>query len=419
MTALSDSKIVSDYLINPAPKEANEKAKGIVKQYGEFCQKFVWAPNCSSHYNPMDPPSGFSMAVTGKDAPLYSDVFSPTKMFYGTIAMPLEGAVMKSDKSPLTESYFIKNLVDIGRALNVGISQQSSMPISLDTHYDPKMSEDKQQWIESLGGSGSYAGIFASSERRGYKYNNRLWLVVQAGNVEASEELYRSIQDAQPTWDASKDMPAKQNWNNFFFNNKQTLYLWNSVTRSRERLMASMADAMGIQVNSDIDPYSSNKKKLLKPMISTVSYNITIDKETNSPVYHSGTVDPSSCSGPIIQNENPHVGPTILRGPEERGKEFGGKWTASEGSLGNFPTGTGRLISFNKSNKQKLSADAQCHVGDNFVWESKEAKNNIRLSDNVYRQRDLSFKKVEQKLGYDHAWGEVPLRPILVKMCSP
>lgn len=420
---MEPSKIVTDYVVQQPNSEMQETAKQIVEMYGSHCVKFVWAPNCGLQADPFSPPSGFAFVVNGDTAPLYKDVFSPKKMFYGTAAIPLDTSVTKTNRSsPLTEEYIIQNFNSIASKISSNIPQTGDIPFSLKKHYDPNSTYDKTEWAEGLGEGGAYAGVFSTNERSSYVSNKRLWLAVQAGNVDASVELYRMIEDAQPDWDVSSVHPAKITWKNFFFNNKETKNIYNLVNRTRERLLASLAESLDLDIKYSIDPFSrDNNKKILNPVVQTLSYSIRSVPGTNLLVYHSATADPSDttiCRNGLILNENPYIGPTILRGPDSHDKKFGSTWSTPEESYGAFPTGTGRSVAIHKANASTLIQSIPPADSKKFVYDNRGTEKNPRLAANLYRLRSHEFKKAEAKLGYQHRWGAVELNPVIVEICS-
>lgn len=410
--------MIEDFVSESVPEDLKEKGKKLMKMYAEYQPKLIWAPNWSGSSNGTSAPSGFSFSVAANSTPPIPELFSETKMYYGTVALPLDDGICMSDGTKLTEEYIIKNMRDIGRRMNLNISQKSALPVNLSKNFNGEV--EVSEWKESLGGSGSYAGLFLSTERIGYKNKNRFWLVVQSGNVEASEEIYRLMEQATSEIDFSSSQPSPVTWESFFMGNSNTTYLKGCITRSRQRLLASLAQSLNLKVDSSIDPHSRNgKSRVISPEVETISYSVGTDIETARPVYHSATVDPVTCGNGLILNENPFIGPIILKGPNDYGKDFGGIWKTSKGSCGAFPSCTGRKASMAELNKKALKGKVNSSDISRFVWQDQDSNpSNSRLADGVYRLRDDAFKGAEKKLGYKHEWDSVTLKPLLVKVAS-
>jgi hypothetical protein len=405
----AQSHIVKDYVGRELNINLLKTCESMVKLYSAHDPKMVLSPNFQGNTDPLIPPTGFSFSVKD-DAKIKAEIFHPHKMFYGTAALPLEQPKMKNGKL-LTKDYVINNRDAIKRALNEAVPHSSSNPVRLGTHFDAEESVESKSWTASLGDSGSYAGLYVSSERDGYVPKNRFWLVVQSGNKSGSEDLYREMEKAET---------EGMTWNEFFFQRSSTTYLSNSASRNRKRLLASVANALNLDLEYSSDPHSmTDSTEILTPAIDVVSYNILSNRQTRRFTYHAATVDPNSCSGGIVLNENPYVGPVILKGPFENGTDFGKKWPVPEGACGAFPVSTGRSTPIVGNTKNDLAIGLKTLDTSPFVWNDCDKKVNLRLAPNVYRIRDESFKNLEDGLGYSHVWGEIQLSPLVVKIaCS-
>lgn len=412
-------KINSSFLVSESelPRPVHERAFKMVSAYGDYCQNFTWYPNASAYHENLSPPSGFSMAVE-LDAPVIADIFSPKKLFYGTIALPLDN-VKLTDGTSLTEEYIIKNFRDIASRVGLKVGQTVENPFNMNKSMNKKEFIDSSNWSPSLGGGGSYAGLFSSRQKAGYFIKNRLWIVVQSGNTEASIDLYRKIEDAAPTWDVSKISPAKNTWENFFEGNRENYYLYNVIRRSRERLMASIADAIGLNLPFEMDDYAKEptKTKILKPLVSTMAYSITRDGDKM--VYAAAAANPSKCPNGFLLNENPYSGVSILKGPEEQNREFGGIWSTAEGTNGMFPTSTGRVKPLTKNSGAELLKQAKKIESSKFFVDAENIDTKTsRMAPYVYRERNNLFRQKEAEMNYSHTWGEERLEPVLVRLCS-
>jgi hypothetical protein len=395
---------------------AIKKGKAILEKYGDYCRAFVCAPNFMAKQDPFEPPSGFS-ALLDANAPAYAVLFHPKKMGYGTVAVPLNEAVISNRSEPINELHISKNLIDIASRMNVRVPQTTNKPVLIKTHFSDEGSPS-DKWEESLGSGGAYAGIYSSVERGTHGYKNRIWLVVQSGNESASEEIYRIIEDCEPDWDVTPSAPAKTTIKTVF-NRSDVKFLTKAVIATRERLLCAMAETLDLDSRA-LFGVSNPQKRLANSIVSTVSYNLTKMGDSHA-VYHSATVDPAFCNNGIIMNENPYLGPTILKGPVYPGVqtadiEFGNAWSlAYDDAYGSFPTGTGRVTTFARKNLGDIVPAIPAYDTGKFISEA-EGKN-LRMSQKIYRTRDSSFKDIEHKLGYNHGWGEIHLKPLVVKVC--
>ena len=414
-------KINTEYVIGDFPDTLLQRSKTIVAIYGDKCKSLVWAPNYGGHFNGSGAISGFALAVDS-DSPITPDVFSPKKMFHGLSVFSLDNVCVKGTTTPITAEYLSKNMASIRKRLDESILDSSAPStddsvLTFETHLDSSKYIDKKDWKERLSGGGSFAGIFSSEDDSGYVKKIRFWLCVQGGNTPASEELYREMEKT------AEDKKSKETWRSFFMSRKAA-YVLEAAKRSRSRLLASLADAVGADVTTSRDNSAVGKINLLSPTLTTLSHYVTIDDETKTAVYHSATVDPSIVSRGIIQSGNPYAGITILKGPppsrgsDAKSKGFGEAWDTTEGSHGAFPTSTGRTKAILRTTAPLLMATVPRFESEKFIATGKLATEIPRLGMDVYRVRDGDFRSMEQKLGYNHMWGDIKLQPVLVKIAS-
>ncbi len=400
---------------------AKEKCDRISAVYKEDFLQWTWAPNASDH-DPLNPPSGFSFMVRA-GAPVLSAPFHPEKMFYGTAAYCLEGATFL-DGSPITEERIERDRPRLKQCLNQAIAERSAKTNNDDDGagasleaLDIATGQEQCAWEEQLGGGGAYAGIFSSLERGTRHFDKKYWLVVQSGYAPVSEDLYRRMEN----------IGHSTTWKQFFLEDPLTNYAYQRVSRNRRRLLYRVAKALDLHLPpsaSHPDAQAvvaararrSDSPQMIEPTVETVSHAVTLDRARNVMVYHCGTVDPtfsSSQSHGVLFNESPFLGPVILKGPPDEGKPFGLTWKAVPECNGTFPCGTGRLRDPRGTSSFTLTEEEL----EPFVWEGA-AHGNGRASADLYRLRDAGFKEVEAKLGYNHAWGEIQLRPLVVKLAS-
>ncbi len=412
-------KIVASFLVGGLESlsaSTREKSRNIADSYGDNFVCWVWGPNASDHHA-LDPPSGFSLTVR-PSSPVHADSFHPEKLFRGTAAFCLDGATFRNG-SPITLDRLINDRSRLKARLNEAVLECSDRH-ALPPQLTQGASVDASAWKEALGvGDGSYAGIFSSTERGAHRYDTRYWLVVQSGFASVSEQLYRRMEST------GKDTT----WDEFFFKDPTTLQALSYARRNRARLLFRVAEALDLDVGTaskaDTRATRDGPASLIEPSIQTVSHTVVKNREGNI-VYHSNSIDPQSGSQQgILFNENPLLGPVVLKGPPMEGKRAGLSWTGSKDGRGLFPSCTGRrsglkagtasLRARDSDRNEELRQPTAEELAP-FVWEGSAP--NLRLCDDVYRARDANFKSVEAKLGYDHAWGEIQLRPSVVKVAS-
>lgn len=404
-------KINYDFSIN-LPQRSKKKGVEFVNEYGDNCLGLVWSPNCSEIFNPYNPPSGFSFAVDA-GAPLISSIFSDEKMFSGVSIYQLENPQIKTEQ--LTEEFIIKNRSKFGNILNEKILDKSDNPFCISDRLEDNGWKESKAWNEDLGGGSSFAGIYVSNERSGYLPNNRLWLAVKSGNRDASKELFNMIEQTETTWDVSKSNPSKTTWSDFFGENSNASYIRHVVERSRHRILAKMIESLSINSIIKGDHFSKDKRNIVEPNVTTVSYDVDIH-DNGTAVYHSGTVDPSFSKNGIAFCENPYLGITILKGPRSKTHEFGNEWKTVDTSFGSFPCNTGRRISLAGKSARSLIDKIPEKDQNIFFYSSKEK--NARLAESVYGLRDKAFKDKEVSLGRSSKWGELNLKPLIVRICT-
>ena len=396
-----DSIIESKFLLpNTSISEKTlKKCEEIIKGYGDNCVKWVWGPNASDT-RALDPPSGFSMKVKCK-SPIKPLVFHPQKMFYGTVAVKLDGATFKDNGERVNDARLIKTRDMIKKNIDHCIKESTEKPARI-SNKELETGYEKESWNESLGSGGAYAGIFSSTSRGDYLYKKGYWLVVQSGSSVISEDLYSYMEEI------SSD--EKVTWYDFFLNDQNTLYANDCIKKNRSKLLARLFEAIGLEFSTK----SRSVSEIIEPTVETISHTVDIDGEFA--ICHSNTIDPELTTCGILFNENPYLGPTLLKGPPNVQSPFGLSWSAENNAHGTFATCTGRIkqLPLNAENKMSFGDDQSIAP---FIWEGKQ-KLNARLGNGVYRSRTVDFKKIESTMGYKHVWGEIAMQPLVVKVAN-
>ncbi len=337
---------------------------------------FTEAPNFSD-----EEASGFS-AVMSLDSTIDSDLIHPEKMYSGISLLCLEGAAY--GQRPFTETTLLGLKSELERSVRGYVGVEGESPLGDDPpsllNYSSKGGGggggggDKKYREPSLG-PGSFAGIYESEERGESGYEKKLWLVVKSGRSELGRSFHRHLKKLQHHKDGTTDHSKMR----YLMSDGRTSYAESYSKRNRARILANMARNW-IGLDMPDFPFEEDKKSptdfqgrrplMAIPTLETVNYDMIFSEEDGTVTYHADTADPEFCEG-IVVNEKPELGPVILRGPENRGKNnsptFGGSWKASSST---FPTSCER--------------------------------------------RNAEFKAKEKQLGYDHSWGQLELKPIVV-----
>jgi hypothetical protein len=269
--------------------------------------------------------------------------------------------------------------------------------------------------------------VFVSTQRAAQRLEKRLWLVVRAGSPLASEGYYSFMEDM-----GDDDDGAAHTWNEVFMERPETLFALRAPARNRARLLGRVAQALDIELPQSVLTHdlqlasggsssssSSSKSTVrpVKPTIETVTH--TVARAGNAIVYHNDTVDPSAGGAGVLLGENPVLGPVLLRGPPKERAAFGGAWHTVERSHGAFPASTGRAAvapgTSTGGGQAEVADDDDAAALAPFVF---AGASHPRLRAGVYRSRGVDFKSKEAELGYQHVWGEMELRPVVVKLAN-
>lgn len=394
-------------------KETMDKAERIIEKIGhEHVKSFVWSSNWSDTDAAL-PPTGFSLAVD-ENTPLCAAPFHPTKFCLGTSIVKIGSRQGKQ----LFENE--KNREHVTRKVNDAIVEYSEKCPphtvgSLETMNPSSPSNDQVAWKEMLSGNGAYIGVFYSNDNYdGSKYapERDYYVACQSGYEPASEKIYSLIEENE-----SEQSPLS--WKKFFSeNNNNWRYLSHVISRNRNRLIASFCQSLGIDAPIQSDLYAfDHKVKIVEPSLETITHFVDrydVHSKQEPMVYYSNTVNPSTTKGSVI-NQNPYIGLSIMNGPNYvSSSSFGSTWKPVKESFNAFPYSTGKVPNALDNEHppvlEEFRAPLFASIGIDMIPSTKVG---------LYRTRTPSFRRFEQKLGYDHSWGQINLRPYLVKLCCP
>ncbi len=360
---------------------ARKKLNRLVKEHGYYkVHSVVWMPNWADNH-PRKVPCGFAFAVRqDKEVPLVKELFTPEKFFYGTIAVLIPGNIGHLPSETEFSAWLKQSSAD---EKLIALSQ--AVP------------------DEALDFSGSYAGLYSAVRRTPrhsrHPYTVETWLVLQCGAKNASMELYRKIEDG---------VANESTWEETLFSGSAVGDAGSKATNYRRKVAWKIMQQLGLKIGDrTLNSFTT---------IETVTNTFDVDYTTNTYVYYSGCTPVSlqSVEG-IIMGESPSLGPTILRGPDE-GSQRRRAWRGPAYYLNAFPSGTGRRVSLMEIHES--DADGSEYLdGLKFCWKDQAIyPNHPRLFMGLYRMRDVQFRLMEQKLGYNHAWESLWLRPLAVKL---
>lgn len=328
----------------------------------------VWMPNRADNHR-RHVPSGFAFAVRkSRDVPIVRELFNPDKFFYGTLAVRVPPNMQM--RGGRTFGDWAERRVDV-RAFG------QLVPDGL------------------LDFQGSYAGVYRTMQRKPFSktpYEYEYWIVLQCGSVEQSRILYRAIEEGH-----SYENP----WSKTLFTGDNLLgQVGLRATDHRRSAVFRILKSLDLEMgNRTLDSFTT---------LETVTNFFDVDHNTDTYVYYNGCTSlPLQGGGGLILNERPDLGPTILRGA-------GGKrtWAVPDAYLGAFPVGTGRIQSvLGPFHDEEV-------VEGPFCWDS-EHQIHPRLRTGMYRTRDVRFKEIETRLGYNHMWPCEHLQPLAVKLADP
>jgi hypothetical protein len=392
-----------NYNFVPDASQIKEKTRNkvvkLMNYYGpQNVKGFVWNANWSDNRN-LDVPSGFSFAVSDS-TPISHKMFSPEKMFQATSAYRIDLTNTKfSDGSLVNLKNVIQRIDKIESGLNKSnLQEKQNDTFSLKAFDSRNGSSEKLTPV--MGTAGSFVGLYMSEDRSNYKPSQQFWILAQSRNTAISEELYRIMEEE------SREEKRRTFKEFFFDNNKEVKGILGHIKLNRKILLQNIFNNIGLEMNI---------KTEVSPTLETQTNKVTNIVSNKTMVYHSGTVDPSTVSG-LIFNNNPHLGSTILKGQPDENEEFGKPWAASDDTFSAFPINTGRRL--NESEVKNSPLKTSINVSNKvFTWDSK---NDIcwRLADDVYKRRDKAFKNIQASIGYDPNWGEIDLQPVMVRLSN-
>ncbi len=164
--------ISSSLVMDPMSPDETRVAKELIRAGGpDGIRRWCWMPNKALN-SQLDPPSGMAVEMTGR-CNVLRNLFHPTKMFYGSLAVPLTHKAYEVVCSNMRSKDYIRKLA-------------SSMASCINAVHFPQ-------------GRGNFAGLYTRSVKIRTGSTKELWLVVQCGDENASMQLHSSIENKLAT----------------------------------------------------------------------------------------------------------------------------------------------------------------------------------------------------------------------------
>lgn len=467
---LADVNSSIDYrYASEVSRETKDNGTRLIEQHEDCVEMWTWLPNACKHHTRL-PPSGFVVAMSAKeDTPLVRDLFFPLKFHYGTLAVRVPQHVVTEDG---------KSAVDVLR---------TTRPTEL---QNVLTQDDVVSWDLIRPGSGSYAGIYISQDREdddastaslvtgessslgsgGDPWKSWVWIVVQMGNPDISQEIYKKIEASEmkykrfrraviernrreavaqghkassvdessirfeeETDDRGESCPTEPTWENYFFTGTDKVEFGTQLDAIEETRFGVVLNIASKVLGLRIDNTRGMRHDWLH--VSTVCNTVSTISD-GIHVYYSGCTQIHQNTRAVVVNESPVKGPIILRGPPTPGNVLGNPWPAatsygitkeeervdqiySQRPYMAFPCFTGRILQLDDI----LEVEGPAVGLEPFVFRGMKSRDELvthpRMHPKLYRKRGYAWKSLERYMGYDPLWGEIQLRPMAVLIAPP
>jgi hypothetical protein len=386
-------------------EEVRKNASRLILRHDTIkCNGWLWMPNAGKLHK-RTPPTGFAFATLedrGYPTRLYGDLFNASKFFYGTLAVRVDPLIRTTadEKSPL----------DVVSSLTPQALAQKLL--------ESKHLSEAQRQLKP--GRGAYMGVYAHTSRDYGPWAPSIWVVVQCGNEDISQQFYKFIID---NCSRSDEEDSHATWEHTLFQDKKVYVqqFREKIVDTRMQCVVGILRALGFETIETSNVVNMDH-------VDTMTNCFGFDRHTNSYVYYAGctpiqmdhrhhnrSVMDTQYTSAVIVQETPELGPVILRGPPHSHEYIlGGTWNTIRGVFNAFPCVTGRTKELNQLPKR----DYRDMPG--FTWRGKnKGTTHPRLSKGLYRKRTQAWRAIERALGWDPLWGTIELRPRGVLMAPP
>lgn len=449
---MATSKIDTTQLDSDLTPNGFDYALNIMLRYGEYGRQFKFARNCTASA-PGTNPTGFQVTVLA-GSPVWSETFSRTHMFNGTLAFPLDAG----EASAL-----------------VGTGGRAKTEYFLDSRN--RVAERIKECLDSLGSGDetNFAGVFSQhGTRRG---DSRFWIVVQAHSDALSRRAFEMIEAAEPdslrdvdqksrfmverhnqvvaardSGDQTKVRLAKEfsqadseytwneftSWDELFIRSPEMMNMAPNQREVRGNIMLRMMQALGLGAPKQ-NP--ETRKELLYAVLDSEH---TVDQTFNC-VDVAGSSGRTQClayfdklsfrrairpAGALVC-EFPTVGCSVLRGPwKESAMPIGDGIVDASAGMFQFLgvpvcTGMARSNAYLAAEAFRLGAVTRASLLSDvastfsFVDGTDMTLRSALFTVNNVRKRSSSWEAYETQCGFDRARGVIQLEPVRVCYASP
>jgi hypothetical protein len=266
----------------------------------------------------LGPPTGFVLGVDPTNTPIMADVFHPDRYGFGCTALQLNPKDLESCEALTTA---MKQL-----HFRPGVSGPSCEMLE---RFDAQLagSSELGSAMKLSGGDGVFCGMYMSRERRD-KHIYRVFLVAQGGNIEASNELFATLEDGDIEECGPK---AAMRWVDAFGSVEAPGVAAESAAFDlRCKIITHMARALGI--DGTIQRRIENSTGIVDTRTHVVRPCKSADGRSLL-AYYSDMVPVSPKMSRLIVPESPSLGLTMLSFESTR-------WKPPATSLESIPYGT-------------------------------------------------------------------------------
>jgi hypothetical protein len=364
--------------------------------------------------------SGISMDFAA-DAPMFADVVGRHFLTGGT-------CIVKVNDAP-------KNWMSPARQPKKKLTQlllptEGSAPFSLQSR-NPETNRDKEGFVfaPTLGdGHAASAGVYTCVNPSG-DGKEQTYIVVQASIPSLSADISRFVAShathAQGTstdegleiFTGPRRMSTTLSMRQFV-DDPRVRYAINAGMRNRAAIAASVAQELGMKIDTVIDSGSSQHRLLAVPVLDQLNY--ALEKNGSGGfTYRSNALNTESARVGACVGLAPAIGYMVLQ--NDTATTHTNAWANDHGNA--FPANVARTLAVHDALSGASSADAHHFSIDNqgthpFCW-TEATPFNDKMHTESYQRRTGTFKASEYELGKDHTTGEeMHLRPVCVVLSA-
>lgn len=347
---------------------------------GPAARSFEFGANhaCHGEYRP---PSGFQLTVDA-DAPLRASFFPRDTLQNGTMAFPLDASEHSSrrykSKALATDNYLSSSKVR--ESLNRELCDSADL------------GSDETNFV----------GIFCSTSEHNFKRTQRLWVVVQTNDAEASAALHSMMLDAER---------ERKSWNQFWYEDERVKLAMQRQRRHRAGVIVRAIKACGLGPPSGRKERAVNVDFVLQcASLIENKFNYTEKPAPNLVTYLSRAHSKLELTQGALLSQSPCLGVLVLRG----------KWDRTVGPIG-LPIGTGDRLACSREhfvdNARASVRFDQLRKSRSHSWATGEHNLNL-LTNEANTRRSSGWAAMERACGFAETHEALVLVPVQVKLKS-